>query len=270
MVSTSIIAGGAFGLAAVGTGLALRMLTGPLQPFGVPVLRYRFVGPPLAGSPFNPVRVNTPIFHSHLRYMARRGFRPVTLSEAYKRSGERRFLREKPVVLTFDGGYESLERYVLPSLREYGFNKATAFVASDAVGRTNLYETGGRGRPDPMLTEEGLKALSDFGFEIGSLGKRAPDLSRLSHEELHKELKESRETLQEMSGQSIELLAYPRDVNISHNKNAVKQAGYKAAAWISLEGILSTASPGYCLPRFPLSKKSRMIEVALILANRMI
>ena len=264
------IVGGTAGLAAMASTLFLRHYFRPLRAFAVPVLRYRMIGPPLAGSPFNSLRVTGPAFQQHLDYIARRGFHLVTLSEALENIGNRSFLESKPVALTFDGAYQSLERYVLPALDEYGFKKITVFVASDGVDKDNSFETGGRGRPEPMMSAQAIREMANLGVEIGSLGRRSLDLSRLPHQELLEELKESRQRLGEISGQEVKLLSYPRDAQISHAEMILKKAGYDFAAWISLQGLLERDSLAFRLPRYPLSRKSKLIEIALILSGRLV
>ena len=264
---TALIGGGA-GLAAV-SGLALKHALRPLKPVGVPVIRYRLVGPPFAGSPLNPLRVSEPTFREHIRYMARRGFRTVSLGEAIRRCGESDFLREKPVVLTFDGGYQGLERYVLPVLDEYEFAAGTVFVAPESLGGTNAYELDGHGRAEPMLSEEGLAGLAAFGMEIGSLGFSGRDLTRLGPEDFLRELQESRRVLKELTGQPVELLAWPRDLHAKDFGALVRQAGFTHAAWVSLDGLLSKDFDPLCVPRYGLTRRSALIEVALLLSLRL-
>jgi peptidoglycan/xylan/chitin deacetylase (PgdA/CDA1 family) len=270
LVATGYIVGGSLGLIALGAGLSARNFFRPLRAYAVPILRYRMIGPPLAGSPFNSLRVTAPAFQQHLDYIARRGFHLVTLSEALSNLGSREFLESKPVVLTFDGGYKTLDRYVRPAMEDYGFKKFTMFVATEGIGQDNSYETGGRGRPEPMLDKTSLREFANMGVEIGSLGRKALDLSRLSHQTLLDELKESRQKLSEISGQDVSIVAYPRDAQVSHAELILKKAGYQYAAWISLQGLLEADSLAFRLPRYPLSRKSKLIEIALILSGRLV
>ena len=269
MLGIEHVIGGFAGLGAVGGALLLRNYFRPLRPYAVPVLRYRMIGPPLAGSPFNALRVTGPSFQQHLDYIARRGFRLVTLSDALENIGRRSFLDSKPVIMTFDGGYQSLERYVIPALGEYDFKHITVFVATEGIDGDNSYETSGRGRPEPMLSKRSIREFANMGVEIGSLGRKALDLSRLPHQDLFEELQESRRSLSKIAGKEVSLMAYPRDAQISHAEIILKKAGYKFAAWISLQGLLQADSLAFRLPRYPLSRKSKLIEIALILSGRM-
>ena len=96
-----LLAAGSVGALGVGA-MAGWSIFRPPRLEGIPVLRYRIVGPALAGSPLNEVRVPVSRFAPQIRYIARRGFRAVTLSEAVARLQDRSFLATNPIVLCFD------------------------------------------------------------------------------------------------------------------------------------------------------------------------
>jgi peptidoglycan/xylan/chitin deacetylase (PgdA/CDA1 family) len=269
MLDTNLLLGGSAGLSVVSAALLARHWLRPLQAAAIPVLRYRFVGPPLPGSPFNPLRLSLPGLSQHLNYLRRRRFRLVTLSEAWAKADSANFLASRPVVLTFDGGYKSFIQLVAPRIVECGIGPATVFVASDAVGKDNSYEIGVQGRAEPMMDEQDLRSLAAAGFEVGSLGCRGRDLSQLSHQDLVADLRDSRQRLSEITGREVRALAFARDANASHFATLIKQAGYSHASWISLDGLMNRGSEPYRLPRFPMTRKSQVIELALVLAQRM-
>lgn len=265
-----MILASAAGLMTLSGAMLTRQLLRPLQAFAVPVLRYRFTGPPLAGSPFNAFRVSGSAFAHHLDFLQRANFRIVTYSEALSNVDNKAFLQSRPIVLCFDGGYETLYRVIQPRLVEHGFSGANAFIATQPIGKDNSFETGGRGRPEPMLTAEQIKSLADSGWEIGSLGVTGQDLSSMSPTDLQKQLTESRQELEKISGKPVKLLAYPGDINISTQQLIIEQAGYDFACWISLDGLVDKTCDRFRLPRYPLNRKSQLIEVALVVSQRMV
>ena len=93
--------GALLGLSGYGVWTALR----PARVIGVPLLRYRIVGPPRPGSPLNEIRVPMSCFEGQLRHLARRGHRAVTLGEAAARRRDSAFLAQAPLVFVFEGPY---------------------------------------------------------------------------------------------------------------------------------------------------------------------
>ena len=66
-----------------------------------------------------------------------------------------------------------------------------------------------------------------------------------------------------------ELLAWPRDLHAKDFGALVRQAGFTHAAWVSLDGLLSKDFDPLCVPRYGLTRRSALIEVALLLSLRL-
>ncbi len=78
-------------------------------------------------------------FEEHMTLLRDNGYTTVTLADvaAYVERGTP--LPEKPVLVTFDDGYESNYRYAYPILRDNG-QKAAIFVIGTSVGHTETYK----------------------------------------------------------------------------------------------------------------------------------
>ena len=116
----------------------------PLNPVGayadhyqtVPILCYhRFA----SGSSTNggisggKMVVSAANFAAQLDWLARNGYRVITLSQLTAFLQGRQALPKRAVVITIDDGYESVYRVALPLLRKYGF-PATLFAYTDFIG----------------------------------------------------------------------------------------------------------------------------------------
>lgn len=102
---------------------------------------------------------------------------------------------EKPVIITFDDGYENNYTRAYPILQKYNF-KATIFVCPEFFDKINY------------LTKEQIKGMTDL-IDFQSHTLTHPDLTSLSDEQLEKELSESKAIIEGLTGQKVNALAYP-------------------------------------------------------------
>ncbi|MBX6378869.1 MAG: hypothetical protein IRY95_10040 [Clostridia bacterium] len=94
-----------------------------IRRFSVPVLTYHHVLPdeylnaarhPLLAA--NPMIVDVGTLRRHLAYIRRRGYHAISPDQLADALAGRAGLPPKPILLTFDDGYESFYRYVFPLL----------------------------------------------------------------------------------------------------------------------------------------------------------
>src|SRR5690349_566299 len=88
---------------------------------------------------FRAYTVTPTAFAEQMSYLARAGYEPITVSqdvELSKRGGTS--LPARPVVLTFDDGYEDFYAAALPVLRRHGF-VATLYVCTAYIGGTSQW-----------------------------------------------------------------------------------------------------------------------------------
>src|SRR5207244_3165540 len=83
---------------------AVRHVTGP-HDAPIPVLMYHVIGDPGPGQPNVSLFVSGPEFQAEMKWLADRGYRGVTLQQAYDYWRHAVALPAKPVVISFDDGY---------------------------------------------------------------------------------------------------------------------------------------------------------------------
>lgn len=195
----------------------------------VPVLLYHRVVPePPDRDPFgNCITVGA--FESHLRWLAWRGYRSLTLSELALAAVHDRGQSGLRVAITFDDGYRDNWTHALPLLRRYGFN-ATVFVVTDAIGGYNDFDSLAGVERAPMLTSDEILGLARSGIEIGShTCAHPPSLPELSDEGMKAELGRSRHRLEDIVGRPVRCFSYPHSRVTPRAQAAVMEAGYLAA-----------------------------------------
>lgn len=152
-------------------------------------------------------------FEEHLRWMARRRERVVRLRDTLF-AGE----GENLITITFDDGYRDNLTVALPLLEKYEL-PMTLFMVAGFVGK------------DGYLTSDELKFLAAHPLvTIGSHTFQHRHLTELSEDEARFELFESKKLLEEITEETIDLLAYPYgDCNAAIERLS-EECGY-AAAW---------------------------------------
>lgn len=192
---------------------------------GTPILMYHQVAAHRRGSRLNRWRVRPADFTRQLDHLSSRGYRGVALRDVM----ERPQTPERRAVLTFDDGYDALRARVVPDLVARGFS-ATVFVVAGKLGGTNDWDDE---RPGEALVDAaGVRELAASGLEIGSHGLTHRALPGLTDDELEREVRGSRERLEDLLGAAVVSFCYPYGAFDDRTVEAVRKAGYRAATVI--------------------------------------
>ena len=156
-------------------------------------------------------------FSGHLAEFKKQGFHTIGLQDFADALEKKKPLPSKPVIFTFDDGYENAYTVALPILERHGMT-GTVFVIGNAVG-TPGYLSWGQ-----------LEDMVDSGvFEIQSHSLNHPDLASLSPELLRYELLGSKDLLESRLGLPMTFLCYPYGKYSAQVADAAKHAGYRGA-----------------------------------------
>jgi len=166
----------------------------------VPILMYHFVSdlPSESNASRRDLTVTPAIFHTHLAYLSAQGYHTISLAQLDNALMTGASLPAKPIVLTFDDGYEDAYTNVLPALRAYGFT-ATFFII-----------TGMADANDPAyLSWAQIRAMSALGMDMEAHTVSHVDLRGRSREDQVKQIAGSIESLQVHTGKAVHFFAYP-------------------------------------------------------------
>ena len=179
---------------------------------GVPVLYYHSID----DSQANEVILSKENLRKQLTYIRDSGYTTLTMAELNDYIKNNKEIPEKSIVITFDDGY--MDNYInaFPILKELNM-KATIFVITNGID-DGYY-----------MSKEQIKELSNYGIDIESHTKTHCHLNTLSYEEQLKELKESKNTLEEITGKEIISIAYPFGDFNENSVKAAQAAGYSLA-----------------------------------------
>jgi peptidoglycan/xylan/chitin deacetylase (PgdA/CDA1 family) len=147
-------------------------------------------------------------------------------------------LPEKPVVLTFDDGYEGHYKYVYPLLKKYGY-PAVFSVYTDGIGKNAMYTTSGDGQTklvgrDHLSWEQVKEMAADPLVTISSHSiTHPPDLTKLTDEQIRREIVESKQILETNLQIPIRYFTYPAGKYNEFVQRWVYTAGYQLALTMS-------------------------------------
>jgi len=203
--------------------------TGPPGRQAIPILMYHVIAHPPAGAPFPGLYVAPAEFAEQMRALKRAGWHAVTLDQiqASWRSGAP-LGAGKPIVLTFDNGYQSQYTKALPVLRSLGW-----------VGNENI-QLSGLPPSQGGLTPEQVRGLVAAGWELDTQGFNHADLITLDAAQLHYQVAVTRTTLQRRYGVPVNWFCYPSGHYDATVIAAVRAAGYAGS---------TTVIPGWASPR---------------------
>jgi peptidoglycan/xylan/chitin deacetylase (PgdA/CDA1 family) len=230
--------GGSGSTAAHGsTADALGAGTGKPGTERVPILMYHVINPPPAGAPFPGLYVSSSEFAAQMQALANAGYHAVTQDQmwAYWKRGAR-LPAGKPIVVSFDNGYQSQYSNALPVLHRLGW------VGDENIQLTGLPPSQGG------LSQAQVKGLVAAGWELDTQGISHADLIALNAIQLAEQVTGSRKTIQRRYGVPVNWFCYPSGHYDATVIAAVKSAGYTGSTTV-VPGWAGPTSDPYRLPR---------------------
>ncbi len=182
------------------------------------LLQYHQVGPPVRGGTW----VTPRQFRAHLRWLRERFSLPRDRDHLLQ------ILREGGgAVITFDDALIDVFHRAFPLLSASGC-VGMVFVVTGHMGRRVSWDAT-FGKTLFHMDREHLVALHRSGWAVGSHTHTHPDLTRLTPRERERELRRSREVLEDLLETDVFFLSYPFNRFNSAVMDDVRRAGYRMA-----------------------------------------
>jgi len=197
----------------------------------------------------------------HLDYLAREGYRTLTISALAKyfaRGGPRP--GERLIALTFDDAYADFHTVALPLLARYQMT-ATLFVPTGYVGAKSLWMSEEGEGERRIASWAALREIAEAGLEIGAHSHTHAELDLVSSQELTGQLSWPKAELEQRLGRPVQSMAYPYGRYNRRVRVAVAQAGYLAAC--TMNSWAATRSSNLLeLPRIPVFQHTDAADLA--------
>jgi peptidoglycan/xylan/chitin deacetylase (PgdA/CDA1 family) len=177
--------------------------------------------------------VNTELFHQQMSYLKKKGYQSINLDDLVSFYLNRDSnLPDKPIVITFDDGFQDNYLYAFPILNEFGF-KATFFLILDLIGTDIIFEKNKMDKPDlskdKMLSWNEIKKMHEEGMKFGAHTCSHTNLLNISQKQAEQEIFGSYSKFVQQMDYPPLFFCYPYGVFDEGIKILVKRAGFRGA-----------------------------------------
>ena len=196
---------------------------------GVPILAYHQVSE--ADDIYSVTALQ---FEQQMDYLKEKGYTAISMEQLFDSFEGRGVLPDKPIIITFDDGYEDNLLTALPIMQKYNM-RSTIFVVSGLVGTTEY------------LSWQQIAELQADHTEIGSHTVSHIALNEISPDEQRLEVVDSKAMLEQHVG-PVKFFAYPYGQFTAISQQILKEAGYLGAC-SGIAGLNSKGVDAYALKR---------------------
>lgn len=191
------------------------------------------------------------MFALHMKHLSDRGYSAISVADAVSllQYGS---LTSKWAVITFDDGYSDFYRHAFPALCRYKFS-ATMFLPTAFIGSQPIQFKG-----KDCLTWSEIRELKEHGVSFGSHTVTHPELSTLDASSVTNEIVNSKRTIEDKIGDSVDTFAYPYafpEANVSFVqmlRDTLINAGYHQGVSTRI-GVARPQEDIYFLRRLPMN-----------------
>lgn len=230
-----------------------------------------------APHPYLDLRVPSESFSRQMQYLHDKWYNVIGLDEYISIRANGGALPPKTVAITFDDGYRDNYTNAWPVLKKFGF-AATIFLAVDYIDKNiradYLSKNVGIEKDVPFLSWSEIKEMGKEGITFGSHTLSHPRLHQQSEEVLQSEIAESKEMIENNTGEKVSSFcfpyAFPGGKKSAHFRRISRQClvnnGYKLGVTTTI-GRNTTDTDIFFLRRIPVHVNDSIRRFAAKLAG---
>ena len=190
----------------------------------IPILMYHSIDDSSAAACVRPKR-----FEEQLAYLKRVGYEAVDLDTVYRYMTEGASISLKPIVITFDDGYQDNLKNAYPLLKKYGMC-ATIFLATDHLGASNRWNAVEGVPQRPLMAWQDIReAIRDSLLSFQAHTCSHPKLTHIPISQAREEMLKSKETIEDRLGRPCHHFAYPYGDFNETLITVARKAGFRTA-----------------------------------------
>jgi peptidoglycan/xylan/chitin deacetylase (PgdA/CDA1 family) len=193
----------------------------------VPILAYHDVSPKPHPA-FRRYSVTVNEFARQMRWLAVRGYQPIDMDALFAARSGRAPLPGRPVLITFDDGFQSCVDHAVPVLESHGFT-AMFYLVTGLMGASSRWMAADPGVDLPLISWDVARQLVAAGHQCGAHSVTHPSLTALEGERRRAELVDGRRRMEDELGRTVVHFAYPFGAYDASTREDVARAGYVTA-----------------------------------------
>jgi peptidoglycan/xylan/chitin deacetylase (PgdA/CDA1 family) len=193
----------------------------------VPILMYHEVSPS-PHTAFQRYTVTVREFTRQMRILTTLGYETIDLDTLVRARGGRGSLPRRPVIITFDDGYQGSVDHAVPVLRAHNFT-ASFFLVAGLVGETSRWMIPDLGVDLPLMGWDTARKLGAEGFQFGAHTMTHPRLTGVDSAACRTELVDARKYIEQELSRPATHLAYPFGSYDRSVQMLAAEAGYVTA-----------------------------------------
>ncbi|WP_394792996.1 polysaccharide deacetylase family protein [Armatimonas sp.] len=219
-----------------------------MSPRPIPILMYHAVESAVRPDKYKHFYVTAKEFARQLKELKSRGFEAITLDQlvAGRAGGP---LPAKPIVLTFDDGYQNVLSNAHPMLTEVGW-PYTIYLVSERIGSRNTWVEPEGYEATALLSESEISQLAASPLvTFGTHTATHPKLDQLPSDTAREEIVRGKQQLEEKLQRPVHHFCYPYGHFNDSVVALVREAGFVTATTTQHGRVLATGENLLCLPR---------------------
>jgi peptidoglycan/xylan/chitin deacetylase (PgdA/CDA1 family) len=186
-----------------------------------------------------------------MRWLQLAGYRSITLDAWLAHRKGQITLPRRPVIITFDDGFQASVDHAVPILRRRGMT-AIFYLVAGRMGQHSDWLQRARGVSLPLIRWEDARRLASAGMHCGAHTMTHPRLTDVDAATCHAELSDARALLESELGRPIRHLAYPHGAFDPAVRMMAAAAGHSSACTVEI-GRSTFADDPFALRRIPIS-----------------
>ncbi len=179
------------------------------------VLVYHSVSDEECGAGRQPISISKKLFKKHMFYLKKR-FSVVNMPEYLKGFSSRAGCLGISVLITIDDGYGDTYWNAFMILKDMGLPFTLFLTINNATGQKGSLSWGE------------VNEMINAGVIIGGHGITHVDLTSLDEQKMMEEIKGAKQRIEDKTGKSVEVFAFPYSRETDRERKALRDCGYRA------------------------------------------
>lgn len=184
-------------------------------------------------------------FEIQMKHLKENGYNSITTMQLSEYLVNNKSLPEKPVLITFDSGYNDKYTLVLPILKKYGF-KAICFIDGSKVNNVTGY-----------LTSSQINEMQDYGMEIGMYYVFSNNIAEMTMEQQKRIISDGKQKLEKVTKKPVSFISYDDKKYNADTINAVKSFGFNLG-FTTLQGLANKKDNVFEIKRINIENKDTL------------